>query len=139
MSEHVYQVRLDWMEGKRGTAVSDGRITLPVGSPPQFDGYPDTWSPEHLLATATAGCYMTTFVFFCNLLKVPLKSLHVGAELELEKLEGGPFWAKTITLKPVFSFDGDVPKEKIDSILQKSKKYCIVSNSLKSDVRVVTG
>ena len=62
--EHLYEVDLNWVNGRLGTLSSDElKDVVNVATPPQFpNGIENIWSPEHLFTAAVNSCLMTTFL-----------------------------------------------------------------------------
>lgn len=129
---HHYDVGLRWNGARQGTLSAPPRPGLVAGPPPQFDGQEDWWSPEHLLLASVNLCLMTTFLALADRAKVRILAYDCRASGTLDKMPQGLVFTE-ITLKPVLRA-GPGDQERAEALLQTAKKYCIVSNSLKTPV-----
>jgi organic hydroperoxide reductase OsmC/OhrA len=129
-----FSVSLNWDHAANAGVIQSGnRMPLIITPPVEFGGTETAWSPEHLLAASVASCYSTTFFYFTRFFKVKVTSFHLDLEMEIEKEDKGPFTATRFLLHPRIEFAEQVSRELIDSILDKTKKYCIISNSVKGE------
>jgi len=135
--EHIYQVDLKWAEGRIGilsSPVLDDRIE--VATPPQFPGGVEgIWSPEHLFISSVSSCFMTTFTAIAENSKLSFESLEVKAEGKLDKKEG-KFMVTEITLNPELMIAEEAHAEKATRIMEKAEAACLISNSIKTKVKL---
>jgi organic hydroperoxide reductase OsmC/OhrA len=110
------------------------RRVITGGPPPEFDGNPEDWSPEHLLLSSAALCLMTTFLALAYKARVPLQAYHCAAEGTLDRTPEG-FMFTAITLKVVLRV-APPDAEAALRTLESAKKYCIISNSLRTPVKL---
>lgn len=132
---HRFDVDLAWQGDERCTLAAPPRPPIVGGAPPEFDGKPDWWSPEHLLLASLALCMQGTFVVFAKRAELNASSYKTRVSGVLEKGTAGIVWT-SITL----TVDVTVPLadvERTREILAKSKKYCIIANSLKAETTLV--
>ncbi|CAN5201815.1 hypothetical protein BH09BAC2_BH09BAC2_19720 [soil metagenome] len=78
---------------------------------------------------------MTTFLSIAENSKLEFKSFHSEATGKLEMKEG-VYMITEIILKPKLTILSEEEKEKIKRILQKSEKACLISNSVKSEIKM---
>jgi organic hydroperoxide reductase OsmC/OhrA len=136
-STHSYSASLKWdHETGNGILFSGTRMPILFAPPVEFGGTDTVWSPEQMLASSVATCYMTTFLHFAQILKVKVSDIHVNIKMEIEKQQGIGFIATKFLLYPVIKFHSGVKQYVIDDLLSKAKRYCIVSNSVKGGVYV---
>lgn len=129
---HEYTVTLRSPRAGDARVRSGRRPVLDVGPPPEFDGTPDVWSPEHLLLGALATCYTTTFRALAARAALPVVSLDVQARGTLEKTsEGLQFTAFALDVRA--GIDG-AGTDAVRSVLENAKRHCIVSNSVRAPV-----
>ena len=134
---HTYDVNLAWdAEQEQALLRAGNRMPILVSAPPEFHGSDAVWSPEHLILASLTSCYVTTLVYFAKLLKVKFRDLKVSSKVEIEKEGKGMFEAKTFILNPSIDFMNDPGAHIIENLLDKAKRYCIVSNSVKGNVIV---
>lgn len=134
---HTYSASLKWdNETNHGIMSSGTRMPVLFAPPVEFGGTDTVWSPEQLLASSVATCYLTTFLHFSRLLKVRIDDIHVNVKMEIEKQKGMGFVATKYFLHPVIKFHSSISQHIVDDLLSKAKRYCIVSNSVKGEIVV---
>src|SRR5258708_14103353 len=57
-----YKAKTTWTSARRGLLSAVEKPTIVVGSPPEFKGEPDVWTPEELLVGSLNTCIMLTFL-----------------------------------------------------------------------------
>ncbi|CAN5397424.1 hypothetical protein BH11BAC1_BH11BAC1_06960 [soil metagenome] len=134
---HSYSVEMKWdHEAKNGLMTSGTRMPVLFAPPVEFGGTDTVWSPEQLLASSVASCYMTTFLHFATILKIKIKNIHVDVKMEIEKKPGLGFIATKYFLHPKIEFATEKNERIVDDLLSKAKRYCIVSNSVTGEIIV---
>lgn len=139
MEAHYFNVDVDWMEERKGKLSSpELNSTIEVATPPQFaKGIVGIWSPEHLLTASVSSCFLTTFLAIAENSKLEFVSFTCSTKGKLEKPED-KFLMTEIILEPVLVIMRDADREKAERILQKSEAACLISNSIKSKVTLIT-
>ncbi|HQV65781.1 MAG TPA: OsmC family protein [Saprospiraceae bacterium] len=139
MESHIYQVDVKWMADRIGEASSPELLNkIDVATPPQFPkGLEGVWSPEHFFTAAVNGCFMTTFLAIAENSKLSFTSFHCTADGKLEKVDG-KYLMTEVALKPILVIESESDREKAERILQKSETACLISNSIKSKVSLIT-
>lgn len=139
MESHIYQVDVKWMADRIGEASSPELLNkIDVATPPQFPkGLEGVWSPEHFFTAAVNGCFMTTFLAIAENSKLSFTSFHCTADGKLEKVDG-KYLMTEVVLKPIIVIESESDREKAERILQKSETACLISNSIKSKVSLIT-
>jgi peroxiredoxin-like protein len=134
---HHYEVDLVWTSDRKGTISSPVlNSSIEVATPPEFpNGIPGIWSPEHLLVAAVNSCYMTTFLAIAENFKLAFESLDCKAVGLLEQPEG-KYLITTILLKPVLVINDEHNAEKAMRVLEKTEKACLISNSIKANIKL---
>ncbi|MGI9527073.1 MAG: OsmC family protein [Weeksellaceae bacterium] len=137
--EHIYQVRVEWNNDRKGTLSSEVLDTdITIATPPEFKkGMPGIWSPEHYLLSAVNGCLMTTFLAIAENFKLEFKSFDSESEGKLGMVDG-VYMMSEITLKPTVVIYNEEDRELAEKVLQKAEKACLISNSVKSKVSMIT-
>ncbi len=131
---HHYHVSLKWEDDRSGTLSVKSRPALPGGPPPEFDGPQDRWSPEHLLLGAVDLCLMTTFMALTKKGRLDVKRYRSSISGTLDRKSSG-FVFTEITQKVFLEVEGrDV--ERARRMLETAKKYCLIANALKPDIRL---
>lgn len=139
MESHIYNVHLNWVADRIGEVSSPELLTqIDVATPPQFpNGVEGVWSPEHFFTAAVNSCFMTTFLAIAENSKLEFTDFKCFAEGKLEK-QDGKYLMTEIVLRPELTIINDSDKEKAERILIKSESACLISNSIKSKVSLVT-
>lgn len=137
--EYIYDVNLAWKEGRIGNLSSPVlEQTVQVATPPEFDkGVEGIWSPEHLFISAVSSCLMTTFLAMADFSKLEFESFSCAATGTLGKVDG-KFAVDKITLKPTVVIKDEKDREKADRLLHKAEASCLISNSVKTEISMVT-
>lgn len=139
MDKHNYKISLQWQEGRIGVMEAEGlEDKIKVATPPEFEkGVPDIWSPEHLYTASILSCFMTTFLAIAEYSKLSYEDFSCDADGVLEKVEG-KFLMTEVTLKAKLKISDESKKEKAQRILEKSEAACLISNSIKTEVKLET-
>jgi organic hydroperoxide reductase OsmC/OhrA len=129
-----YANEVTWESGRRGRSESPGRPAIAVGAPPEFGGTDDVWSPEHLTAAAVNACLMLTFIAVAEGSKLRFHHYTSTATATLEKVEGRGMVITKVVVRPQITIPADTDRDRLDRVLQLTKKNCFISNSLAADV-----
>jgi len=134
---HRYHVQATGaVEGAvRVTAPSVGTIdTFP---PPEFDGPEGHWSPETLFVGAIADCYILSFRAVARASKLEWTDLSVDVEGVLDKSDTGLRFTG-YTLRARLVVPGADRETLAQTVLQKAKRACLVTNSLNAECALET-
>ena len=146
MESHVYNVEINWNKDRKGVMCSpelsqesgDLNSCIEVATPPEFPkGVPGIWSPEHLFTAAVSSCLMTTFLAIAENSKLEFVNFSCKSQGKLEQIDG-KFIMSEIKLEPIVSIANEKDREKAEKVLQKSEGACLISNSIKSKITMVT-
>jgi|SRR6185503_6025939 len=134
-TEHLYEVDLNWVNGRLGTLSSDELTDMVnVATPPQFPGgIENIWSPEHLFTAAVNSCLMTTFLAVAEYSKLEFEHFSSKASGKLEMIDG-KYMMSEVTLMPQLIINNEATREKAMRVLQKAEAACLISNSVKSKI-----
>lgn len=132
---HYYQVDVNWKEGRIGELGSpDLNEKIECATPPEFNkGVPGIWSPEHLYAASINSCYMATFLAIAENMKLEFKDFSCKTTCKLEKKDGVFFITEAVVEPQVELTNPEKDNKKGVRILEKSKKACLITNSLKTE------
>ena len=139
MDAHLYQVNISWKENRKGEMNSPELSTpIEVATPPQFPkGVEGIWSPEHLFPAVVSSCLMNTIMAIAENSKLDFVHFSCKSKGVLEQLEGKLMMTEVI-LEPTVVIKNEEDREKAERVLQKSEKACLISNSIKSKVTMIT-
>lgn len=139
MDKHIYNVSLKWEEGRKGVMKSPELPTkIEVATPPEFEkGVPGIWSPEHLFTASVLSCFMTTFLAIAEYSKLEFETFDCDAEGILDKVNG-KFLMTEVNLNARLKINDISKKDKAERVLQKSEAACLISNSIKTKVNLIS-
>jgi len=116
----------------------DAGSCIEVAIPSQFPkGIPGIWSPEHLFTAAVSSCLMTTFLSIAENSKLTFINFSCKSKGKLEQVEG-KFMMSEIILEPTVTITDEKDRERAERVLQKSEAACLISNSVKSKITMIT-
>jgi peroxiredoxin-like protein len=131
---HLYRASAIWTMRRRGIAsAEDVPRTINFSAPPEFQGEPGLWTPEHLLVASVATCFLTTFRAVAEISKLQVVRLEIDAEGVLEKQEGG-FRITRVVVRPRLTIADAADQERAQRLLEKAERACLISRSLSSQV-----
>ncbi len=143
MEAHYYNVNVNWNETRKGVMCSpelnkNENTCIEVATPPEFpEGIPGIWSPEHLFTAAVSSCLMTTFLSIAENSKLSFTSFSCQSKGKLEQVDG-KFMMSEILLEPTLTITDEKDRERAERVLQKSEAACLISNSVKSKITMIT-
>ncbi len=110
---------------------SPGLEDLNTDAPAEFGGSGDYWSPETLLVGAVANCFILTFRALSRKAGLKWTNLRVSAEGTLDKSADGLRFSEFVITAHLDSHESDPAT--VRTLLEKSKKHCLITNSLTGD------
>lgn len=131
----IYTTKVKWIKERMGKITFPGNSVLEISTPPEFGGKEGIWAPEALFVASINSCIMTTFLHFAIKFKLDLIFYESDGEGLLERGESG-FWFSQITLYPKIVMADEQMIGKAKGALDAAKKYCLISNSIKTKVIV---
>jgi len=135
-SKYFYTTEVEWTGERHGNLRAPVLPNLTVDAPPEFKGHEGVWTPEHLFVASVNSCFMTTFLAIAENSKLGFVSFKTDAKGKLEKLDGKGFMMTEITLHPKLVISHAHDAERANRILEKAKKHCLISNSIKTETRL---
>lgn len=131
---HTYTTSVSYTEQRKGLLSSEGLSSLEVATPPQFPGgHEGIWSPEHLYVASAEICLMTTFLSIAEKSRLEFVGYSSEATGTLEKTTEGMLMTK-IVIKPTVIIQDESKRDRTLLLLEKAEKYCLISNSMKTEV-----
>jgi organic hydroperoxide reductase OsmC/OhrA len=146
METHYYNVDVNWKQERKGSLCSpelnqfngETNICIEVATPPEFPkGMPGIWSPEHLFTAAVCSCLMTTFLSIAENSKLEFTNFSCKSKGKLEQIEG-KYMMSEIILEPIVTLVDEKDRERAERVLQKSEAACLISNSVKSKITMIS-
>ena len=133
----IYRTSVSWTEEKKGILCSAGKPTIEVATPPEFKGHEGMWTPEELFVASVNICIKTTFLYYAQKEDFKFLSYESEAEGVLERVEN-KFMFSEIKVKPRITVLLKDQIEKAKELIELSEKNCLISNSIKSKIEVIT-
>ena len=136
-NSYFYNTEVEWTGERHGDLRAPVLPNLQVDAPPEFKGHDGVWTPEHLFVAAVNSCFMTTFLAIAENSKLEFESFKADAKGKLQKLEGQGFIMTEVELHPKLVISHARDAERANRILEKAEKNCLISNSIKSETKLV--
>jgi peroxiredoxin-like protein len=143
MEPHFYNVEVNWNIDRKGVMCSpelnkESGSCIEVATPPEFPkGIAGIWSPEHLFTAAISSCLMTTFLSIAENSKLSFTNFSCKSKGKLEQVDE-KFMMSEVILEPTVTITDEKDREKAEKVLQKSEAACLISNSVKSTITMLT-
>jgi organic hydroperoxide reductase OsmC/OhrA len=132
--QFLFEVQLNWLTAKKGIlSAKDATGTLHVATPPIFGGEGKPWTPEHLFLSSINSCFMTTYLAFAQKSGFEISNFDCNIIGQIEIAEGR-YKFTNINLYPKVYIADESLREKATAALQKTHKYCLVTNSINADI-----
>lgn len=132
--QFMFEVELNWLVKKRGVlSANNVNNTLHVATPQEFGGEGREWSPEHLFLSSISSCFMSTYLFFTKSLNFEITNLECTIIGQVELIDG-KYQFTNISLFPKIYVANEELREKANFAMVKAQKYCLVTNSIKTDI-----
>ena len=131
-----YKAKTTWTSARRGLLSAVEKPDIVVGSPPEFKGEPDVWTPEELLVGSVNTCIMLTFLSLAQARGLTPAAYESEAEGLLENVEG-KYRLTEVTVRPNITVKGEVELERAREIMGRAEGECFISNSVKSKVKII--
>ncbi|NOZ64156.1 MAG: OsmC family peroxiredoxin [Caldiserica bacterium] len=136
MRSFVFKTKVKWEENKKGEIWSSKTPRIKISTPPEFKGPEGFWSPEELFLASVNTCIMTTFLYFKDKFSFHLFSYESEIEGAVSFKEGKLSFT-SITIYPRIKVKkGEISRAK--SAMKKTEEYCLISNSIRPKVKVIT-
>jgi len=125
---HQYEVRLHGGPDGCARICAAGLPELHAAPPVAFDGPGDEWSPEHLLLAAVQACFLFTLRPVARLSKVEFTALDATAAGTVDRADGAIRFTD-IVLRLRLTVPAGTDPERVEHVIEKSKKACLISAS----------
>ena len=135
-NQYFYTTEVEWTGERHGDLRAPVRPHVQVDAPPEFKGHEGVWTPEHLFVAAVNSCFMTTFLAIAENSKLEFLSFSADAKGKLEKLDDRGFIMTEIVLRPKLLISHARDAERAGRILEKAEKNCLISNSIKTEMKL---
>ncbi|TXT57060.1 MAG: hypothetical protein BAJATHORv1_20660 [Candidatus Thorarchaeota archaeon] len=126
-----YDVKVKWIEGKSGEVLVEEMPKIRTGKVSEDSKQFHT--PEHLFVASATVCYMNSFVYFTEKMRLEFISFETDAVGTLDKV-GRSFEITKIHTKTKLVIEDEKLKNRFERALELGAKYCFVANSMKCPV-----
>jgi organic hydroperoxide reductase OsmC/OhrA len=110
-----------------------GRPNIVVGSPPEFQGEPDIWTPEELLVGSLNTCLMLTFLTLAHARGLTPVGYESEAEGLLDSVEG-KYHITEVTVRPRVTLKSEAELEPARNTMESVEAHCFIANSINARV-----
>lgn len=110
-------------------------VNIETAAPVEFGGPGHRWSPETLFTAAIANCFVLTFKAVARASKLSWTGILCDVETTLDRVERYTMFTRA-TVKVKLTIDNPDEVKRAEQILQKAETNCLVSNSLKTEIRL---
>lgn len=126
------------------SAITQGdlvRVTSPelsqleTAAPVEFGGPGHRWSPETLFTAAIANCFVLTFKAVARASNLRWAGIECDVETVLDKVDNKIQFTDA-TVKVRLTVDEADDAERAAMLLQKAEANCLISNSLKTSIKL---
>ena len=133
--QYSHRVKAWWTSGRTGIATSDSAPNaIHFTAPPNFKGMKGRWTPEDLLLSAIASCFVTTFHALATYASFKYTDFEVEAEGTFSKADSG-YKFKEIVLRPTLQVAREQDQEAALKLLDNTKLSCLISRAVSTPLR----
>lgn len=131
MQEYPHHYRATAQGGSSGEIVtgSPGLTDLPVQAPPEFDGPGGYWSPETLLVSTVANCFILTFRAVARAARFEWSDVHCSVTGVLDREDRVTRFTE-FQIEVMLRLPAGADEDKAVRLAEKSEQVCLVTNSL---------
>jgi organic hydroperoxide reductase OsmC/OhrA len=132
---HQYEATLSGGPSGYARASAANLPDLPLAPPVEFGGPGDAWSPEHLLLASVESCFLFTLRAVARASLLEFERVEVATSGIVEKADGRLLFTD-IVLRATVTVPPGTDVERAEQLMEKSKRVCLVSQSLQTPVRL---
>ena len=135
MAIYTYKNNTEWLGEHRGNIKMENGVDLDFSAPPSMHGIANVLTPEDSFMAAVNTCYFMMFIWACERFKISLVSVKIEAIGKvLENIDKTSIFSE-ILLKVKITAK-DTTEERIKSALKSARKYSLVAESIKADLKI---
>lgn len=134
---HTYNASVTASPSGHLAVTADGLPDLAAAPPAEFDGPGDQWSPETLLMSSLASCFILSFRAVAAASRFEWVSIKCQSSGVLDRVDKvTKFTSVTHHVHLLVHSEADI--DKAGKLLQKAESVCLISNSLSAEVHLET-
>jgi peroxiredoxin-like protein len=127
---HTYSVTAAGAAAGDIALSSGGLPQIVTAPPPQFGGPGTRWSPEDLLISALASCFILTFRALARTSRLEWTHLKCDVEGTLDRIDGAMQFTHVVT-RASLTVPGEADTLLCERVMQRADRNCLISNSLR--------
>ena len=135
MATYYYKNHSEWTGGHKGHIKMENGVELDFSAPPTLHGHPDVLTPEDAFMAAINTCYFMMFIWASERFKIDLVSFECETIGKVTEFMDKTSIFKEIILKLKIVARNTTP-EKINSAIKSARKYSLVAESIKSEIKI---
>ena len=135
MATFIYKNNSEWIGGHKGHIKMENGVELDFSAPPTLHGHPDVLTPEDAFMAAINTCYFMMFIWATEKFKIDLVSFECEASGKVIEFIDKTSVFKEVVLK-LKIVARNTPPEKINSVIKSARKYSLVAESIKAEVKI---
>lgn len=132
---HVYRVSASGRSSGNLAVVGDGLPDIAAAPPAEFDGPGDQWSPETLLTSAIASCFILSFRAVAKASTFEWNAIECETEGTLDRVDRTTKFTNVLN-RVTLTVPTGADTDQAEKLLHKAESVCLVSNSLSADVEL---
>ena len=130
-----YQVKLVWDAESGGDVYITGFSKLKIDMPVEFGGKGRFPCPDELFFSAVGGCFLTTFLYFKERLKIKLRDLQILVQGTVKNV--GPKGYRISGIQITMNVDVDEEDQlKAEECAELTKDFCHLTRSLETGIPI---
>jgi organic hydroperoxide reductase OsmC/OhrA len=135
MAALIYKNNSEWIGGHKGHIKMENGVELDFSAPPTLHGYPGVLTPEDAFMASINTCYFMMLIWAAERFKIDMVSFECEAIGKVTEFIDKTSIFKEIVLKPRIVARNTTP-EKINSVIKSARKYSLVAESIKAEVKI---
>ena len=133
--QYIHSVTAWWTSGRAGITRSDSAPNaIHFTAPPEFKGLHGMWTPEDLMLSAIASCFVTTFHSLASYASFEYTDLEVKADGIISKAYSG-YQFEEIVLHPRLRVSTREHEKVALKLLENTKLLCLISRSISTPLK----
>ena len=130
-----FTTEVKWKTERKMELKTNNGIELTAGPPPEFDGYMNIFTAEESFVASINLCWVSTLLAMKEKIGVEVQSIECKVIGTVER-PGKAYQFTRIDLYPKIEVAKDLSEEKLDRLLDLSHRYCLVTQSVKSEINI---
>jgi organic hydroperoxide reductase OsmC/OhrA len=135
MATLIYKNNSEWIGGHKGHIKMENGVELDFSAPPSLHGHPDVLTPEDAFMAAINTCYFMMFIWATERFKIDLVSFECEAVGKVTEFMDKTSIFNEIVLK-LKIVARNTTTEKINSVIKSARKYSLVAESVKAEIKI---